>query len=179
MNIVYDKKYWKIHFFSSGGPLSHRLWPLLRPEVVTILLRGYLTGGHRYPLWRDGEFYSHALPGIRTWYLWRSNWLPYPLHQLVGIFLISNTERIECTEGSCPPGAVKIHISVIMTATIKIFMLIMWIYRKRCLLKAVSVMHWNIVPIWFPLFPNQDILVDMQGWRKILPNLCDGCSNDK
>ena len=51
---------------------------------MTILLWEHLIGGHRYPLWRDGQFYIHASPGIRTRDLWCSSRPPYPLHQLVG-----------------------------------------------------------------------------------------------
>ena len=65
-----------MHFFFQWRAFSLRLWPLLRPEVMTIILRGQ-TGSHRYPLWRDGQFYMHALPGIRTLYLWCSSRLPY------------------------------------------------------------------------------------------------------
>ena len=34
---------------------------------------------------KDGQLDIHDLPGIRTRDLWSSNWLPYPLHHLVGL----------------------------------------------------------------------------------------------
>ena len=55
-----------VYFFFQWQDLCHRPCQLLTPEVVTILLWRHLIGGHHYPLWRDGQFYIHALPGIRT-----------------------------------------------------------------------------------------------------------------
>ena len=48
----------KCFFFTNGQ--------LLKPKLVSILLWKHLISGHRYPLWRDGQFYIHALPRIWT-----------------------------------------------------------------------------------------------------------------
>ena len=84
-------------FFSNAGPLSHRLWPLLRTEVVTILLRGHLIGGHRYPLWRDGQFYIHALSGSPIHY---TSWSAVKLHLNSTLIYIGTilTKNIRCVK---------------------------------------------------------------------------------
>ena len=86
INEVFVKKTVKFYFyfiFPMAGLIVIELGQLLRSEVVTILLWRHLIGSHHYPLWRDGQFYIRALPGISTWYLWYSSRLPYSLHQLV------------------------------------------------------------------------------------------------
>ena len=65
-------------FFPTAGTQNIDLGQLLRPKAVTILLWRRLICGHHYPLSRDGQFYIHALPGIRTQYLRCSSWLPLP-----------------------------------------------------------------------------------------------------
>ena len=86
-----------VYFFFQWQDLCHRPCQLLTPEVVTILLWRHLICGHRYPVWWVGQFYIHALPGIRTQYLRWNSRLFYPLYQLVGILLYSMKKIIEET----------------------------------------------------------------------------------